>query len=287
MKTKHHDQALSLIRGAYDLHIHTNPSPFRRSVDDFELVLEAAELGMAGVLIKSHYELTSSRAALVNMKSGVSTKAYGGIALNWPVGGLNPYAVENALKTGASIVWMPTRDAKNSLRYGNMPGDFFDRPGISIYNEVGELDPKIYEIFEIVKKYGSYLATGHLETKESVDLCKAGREYGVQMILTHPEFDRTMIPGKIQAELAELGVIIEKNWYNIGEGSISAEAMAANIRTVGPEYVYLATDRGQYGEEHPAQAMLRFIETMLEQGFSEKDISTMIRTVPERIVIKD
>ncbi|GAA0182971.1 DUF6282 family protein [Clostridium sediminicola] len=287
MKTKHHDQALSLIRGAYDLHIHTNPSPFRRSVDDFELVLEAAKFGMAGVLIKSHYELTSSRAALVNMKSGVLTKAYGGIALNWPVGGLNPYAVENALKTGAVIVWMPTRDAKNSLCYGNMPGDFFNRSGISIYNDVGEFDSRIYEIFEIVKKYGAYLATGHLEAKESVDLCKAGRDYGVQMILTHPEFDRTMVPGTVQSELAKLGVLIEKNWYNIAEGSITAEAMAENIRTVGPEYVYLATDRGQYGQEHPALAMVRFIETMLDQGFNDKDITTMIRTVPERIVVRD
>lgn len=287
MGAKYHDQALALIQGAYDLHIHTNPSPFKRSIDDFELVLEAAELGMAGVLIKSHYELTSSRASLVNMKSGVSTKAYGGIALNWPVGGLNPYAVENALKTGAVIVWMPTRDAKNSLKYGNMPGDFFIRPGISIYNEAGDLDTKIYEIFEVVKKYGAYLATGHLDPKESVNLCKAGREYGVQMILTHPEFDRTLIPGEIQAELAKLGVLIEKNWYNIAEGTVSAETMAANIRTVDPEYVYLATDRGQYGQEHPAPAMLRFIETMLDQGFSEKDITTMIRTVPERIVLKD
>ncbi len=41
---------------------------------------------------------------------------------------------------GARFVWMPTRDAANSLAEGgNMPGDFFTRPGISILDERGKL----------------------------------------------------------------------------------------------------------------------------------------------------
>lgn len=273
-------KAGELIKGGYDLHTHTEPSAFHRALDDFELIQEAADAGMAGVMIKAHYGCTASRAALVNLHSHCSTRAYGGLVLNHPVGGLNPYAVENSLKMGAVIIWMPTRDSENCLKYGDMPGDFFSRPGITIFNEKGKLKKEIFEIFEIVKNYGAYLATGHLNSEESYALCKEGRRNGVNMILTHPEWDRTKSTGDIQKELADTGVLIEKNWLNIAEGSVSAQEMASNIKKVGAGRVYLATDRGQAGFEHPVEGMLRFIETLLNEGFTGQEIQTMLSTVP-------
>lgn len=78
----------TLLAGAYDLHIHSAPSHFPRQWDDFEIVEQAAACAMAGVLLKSHYEPTGARAAMVNRRlSGLSTKAYGAVALNHPVGG--------------------------------------------------------------------------------------------------------------------------------------------------------------------------------------------------------
>lgn len=277
------EMARELIVGAYDLHTHTTPSAFPRALNDLELVREADALGMAGVMIKAHYGSTSTRAALVNLISGCRCQAYGGLVLNWPTGGLNPYSVENALKTGTSIIWMPTRDSKNCLAYGDMPGDFFTRPGITILDEDGNLLPVVREIMDIVKKYDGWLATGHLSTEESILLCREGRKEHVNMILTHPEWDRTKVPGSVQADLASIGVLIEKNWLNIAEGSVSREEMAKNIRLAGPEHTYLATDRGQAGAEHPAEGMLRFIETLLELGFSREEIDWMTKKVPQRI----
>lgn len=279
-------KAGELIKGGYDLHTHTEPSAFHRALDDFELIQEAADAGMAGVMIKAHYGCTASRAALVNLHSHCSTRAYGGLVLNHPVGGLNPYAVENSLKMGAVIIWMPTRDSENCLKYGDMPGDFFSRPGITIFNEKGKLKKEIFEIFEIVKNYGAYLATGHLNSEESYALCKEGRRNSVNMILTHPEWDRTKSTGDIQKELADTGVLIEKNWLNIAEGSVSAQEMASNIKKVGTGRVYLATDRGQTGFEHPVEGMLRFIETLLNEGFTGQEIQTMLSTVPGYIANK-
>ena len=132
MKEETAAQVSELLAGAYDLHVHTSPSVFPRMEDGFELVQEADAAGMAGVMLKSHYEPTALRAELINRHSGCKAQVYGGLALNWPVGGLNIYAVENALRAGARIIWMPTRDAQNSLRFGNMEGDFFRRPGISV-----------------------------------------------------------------------------------------------------------------------------------------------------------
>ncbi|MFZ7102477.1 MAG: DUF6282 family protein [Peptococcaceae bacterium] len=278
------EKALELIKGGYDLHTHTTPSHFKRVLDDLQIVKEADDIGMAGVMLKNHYEPTGARAELINRISNIKAKAYGGLVLNWPVGGLNPYAVESALKMGARIVWMPTRDSENSLIYGDMPGDFFKRSGITVFSKQKALLPVIYEIFEVVKKYDSFLATGHLSPEQSVLLCKEGRKMGVSMILTHPEWERTVVDLQTQLDLADLGVLIEKNWLNIAEGQVSAAKVAESMHRLGPGRVFMATDRGQSGMEHPAEAMLRFIETMLAQDIPVQHIHDMVCTVPMSIV---
>lgn len=40
---------------------------------------------------------------------------FGGITLNRQVGGINPYAVESALKLGGKVVWLPTQSARNTF----------------------------------------------------------------------------------------------------------------------------------------------------------------------------
>lgn len=278
------EQARILLKGAYDLHMHAAPSPFNRALDDFGLLQAAGEAGMAGIMLKSHYESTAARAALVNRHSSSTARAYGGIALNWPVGGLNPYAVENALKRGAKIVWMPTRDAQNSLRSGNMPGDFFDRKGITILEEQGTLKPAVLEIMDIVKRYHATLATGHISPEESILLCQEGVRRGVRMVLTHPEFDRTRIDASTQRELAERGVWIEKCWYNIAEHNCTVQDMVRHIQAVGPEHCFLSSDRGQSGRELPVEGMLRFLSALLEEGIPFDSLYTMTHTIPCQVL---
>ncbi len=285
MNTTISPKAIALLEGAYDLHTHTIPSHVPRALDDMELLVEAAQYHMAGVLIKNHYEPTGARAALVNRLAKLPrTKAYGGVVLNHPVGGLNPYAAESALKMGASIVWMPTRDAENCLLSGDMPGDFFKRPGISVLDAKEKVLPVVYDIMDVVKKYGACLATGHVSTKESLLLCKEGCARGVRMIFTHPEWERTAAGAEAQHRAAKDGAVIEKNWYNIAEGGCTAAQMMHNIRAVGCHRVYLATDRGQAGAEHPAEAMARFVALLLENGFSEDELRDMIVRVPGELV---
>ena len=233
-----------------------------------EIIREAGKAGMAGVLLKSHYEPTALRAELINRYSGSSAKAYGGLVLNWPVGGLNAYAVEEAARAGAKIIWMPTRDAANSLVFGNMEGDFFRRSGISV---------------DIVKKADIFLATGHLSVKESILLCREGRMRGVNMIFTHPEFPRTFTGAEVQKELAGMGVLIEKNWLDIVIGQVTAEEMAFNIREVGTARCYISTDRGQKNGGAPVREMKRFIEELLKAGITEEEIRDLANRVPESI----
>lgn len=278
------EEAKSLLKGAYDLHLHAAPSPFHRALDDFGLLQAAGKAEMAGIVLKSHYESTAARAELVNRHGGSSAQAYGSIALNWPVGGLNPYAVENALIRGAKIVWMPTRDAENSLCCGNMYGDFFDRPGITILDQQRGLKQEVFTIMDIIKRYNATLATGHLSPEESVILCQEGIRRGVRMALTHPEFDRTTIDTRTQRKLAEQGVWIEKCWYNIAEHNCSAQDMAQHIQEVGMEHCFLTSDRGQSNRELPVEGMLQFLLSLLQAGISYNALYVMTHTVPTQVL---
>ena len=56
----------SLIDGAYDLHVHSAPDVLPRKFDDLEMAQRIIKSGMKGYAIKSHYFVTSERAALVN-----------------------------------------------------------------------------------------------------------------------------------------------------------------------------------------------------------------------------
>lgn len=273
-----------LIKGAYDLHVHSAPSHFKRSLDDFELAREASAFGMAGIMIKNHYEPTETRATIANRYSGAATKMYGGIVLNWPVGGINPYAAESCLSLGGSIVWMPTRDAANSLNFGDMPGDFFKRKGITIYDKDGNILRTVYEVLEIVRAHNAAIATGHLSTKESYDLCMAAVKMNTKVILTHPDWFRTIAPLELQMELASIGVYIEKSWSNVKEGTITDVSMADSIMKIGCEHIFLVTDRGQADQIKPVAEYIDCLVTLHNLGIGEKQIKTMSRYNPMKII---
>ena len=56
------DRARTLLRGAYDTHIHVAPDVVERIVDDVTLARRFATLGMDGFILKSHYTSTAERA---------------------------------------------------------------------------------------------------------------------------------------------------------------------------------------------------------------------------------
>ena len=284
-QTQHQQLARELLLGAYDLHTHPWPSHVARAMDDDALFREAEAWGMAGVVLKNHYEPTGARAALLNRRNaGSATLAYGSVTLNWPLGGLNPYAMESALRLGARMVWFPTRDSAYSLRCGDMPGDFFSRPGLSALDGEGRLKPEVSDLFDLAVQYNVPLATGHLSMPESAALCKAGRARGVRMILTHPEWRRTVAPLEFQQEMAALGVMIEKCWLNLREGDCSEAYMMHTIRSLGAGAVFLSTDCGLVQFEPPVAGMADFLERLLANGFSVEEIRAMSAANPAALL---
>src|SRR5260370_8998016 len=84
---------VSPAAGAIDIHVHSDPDAFNRSLDDFEVARIAARKGMRGIVLKNHVAPTADRAALVS-RAVPGLDILGGIALNRAVGGANPAAVD-------------------------------------------------------------------------------------------------------------------------------------------------------------------------------------------------
>lgn len=272
------------VEGSYDLHVHSAPSHVKRTIDDIDLIKKASTYKMAGVLIKNHYEPTSGRSELINTHFNFFTKAYGGVVLNSTVGGINPYACESALKMGAKIVWLPTRDAENSLRYGNMKGDFFNREGISVFDEKGKLIKSFKEVVEVVKKYDATLATGHISLEESLKVCDYAIKKNVKVVLTHPDWNRTKIPIDIQIDLGKKGVFIEKVWANLDDGDCSADEFLNVMNQLDFNNTFITTDRGYHTKKPPFESLVDCIEFLIEKGVDGRNIEKILKITPKIIV---
>ena len=92
-----------LLRGLYDMHIHTAPDVVARKCSDLEAAQRMLAAGMRGGAIKSHYLDTAGRAQLLK-EQFPTLHIVGGITLNRSVGGLNPCAAERSAQAGGKML---------------------------------------------------------------------------------------------------------------------------------------------------------------------------------------
>ena len=107
---------------------------------------------------------------------------------------------------------------------------------------------------------------------------KAAQQAGVKrIVITHPEFPTTLLSIDQQRELARFGVFFERCFTTPNTGKISWEQVYANIREVGPASTILATDLGQTTAPYPDEGLGVYIGNLLDNGFSEQEVQTMVR----------
>jgi hypothetical protein len=285
-----------LLQGAIDLHQHAAPSLFERVTDDVGLAMEARARGMRGVLLKAHEQDTTGRAGLARRQvSGI--EVLGGIVLNHHTGGLNPVAVDNSIKMGGRMVWMPTLSAQHHIEY--FGGSHFGKTmkahselrtqarGISVLDERGDLVPLAREILELIAGAGVCLSTGHLSPKEIRVLVREAQRAGVTRILvTHPDLALSGVGIDDQKALAAEGAVLEKDIIVMMPAwqSLNLEQMTRSIREIGPQHCVLATDFGQLHHPTPPEGLRMFVQMLLEQGISPDEIRTMIVDNPARLL---
>jgi len=280
------------LSGMVDLHVHSAPDVYERSVDDTTLVQEAAAEGMKAVLLKSHHTLTADRATLAADRANASVSVFGGVALNLPVGGLNPVAVETALAFGAKQIWMPTLHARHCLAHAEQPM-FRDeaakgRAGISVLDEAGQLVAPIDAILEMIRDADVILGTGHLAPQESLTLLRHARDRGLKKLLvTHPLMSFTRFTLDEMQTAVENGALLELDYLSCSpnwHGAVSPSATAEAIRHVGFRHCVLGTDGGQPYNPHPAVMLRDFAAALAQQGIAAEDVRVMTVDNPSRLL---
>jgi len=278
------------LDGAIDLHVHTAPDFYERSVDDDEQIQQAAAAGMRAVLLKSHHTLTADRATLAAKRDGMPV--FGGLVLNHTVGGLNPVAVETAIAFGARQIWMPTLHSAHCLEHAEQ--EMFraearkGRVGITILDESRAIRAEVHPILEQIRDADIALGTGHLAPEESLKLIELARDMGIKRILvTHPLMSFTRFTTVQMREAAELGGKLEfdylscsPNWHHAIPPNVTAEA----IRAIGPQHCVLATDGGQPFNPPPVQMLHDFAAALRQEGLREEDLRTMMCDNPAWIL---
>lgn len=278
------------VSGAFDLHIHSTPSLFHRSGTDIDMARHAAESGLAGILLKNHFESTAGRARLTEQQvPGI--RVFGSLVLNHFAGGLNPFVVETALGLGARQIYMPTLDAQAHWAVFG-PGKSFNRQtaethllrqSIRILDETGALRPEVKVIVDLVREAGALLGTAHLSRDEIFVLAAFCREIKFDgLLITHPYFNPPRLSVPDQVELVRMGAFLELcggNLYPI-PGVANLDNYLETIAAVGEQSLILSSDAGQPRKSLPAEVLRVFAQCLMEKGITQEKIDRMTKDNP-------
>ena len=279
--------------GTIDLHCHPYPDLFPRLTDDAGVVQAAVDRGMAAVMIKCHHESSVSRAYHMQ-KLFPDVNVFGGIVLNHAVGGINPAAVDAALRLGGKEVWMPTVDAAHHAEvhggtgaYDAQASGLSARAGIAILKEDGGLRAEVLDVLTLVAEHNVILGTCHLAPREIVMLVEEARRRGVQKILvTHPFFKVPNLDLDTLRHLTGLGAIAEFGYCTISPmwAYASPKRVAEAVQALGAQHCVLVSDTGQRHNPVPAEALRIFAQSLFESGLDEEAVYTMIQKNPTQLL---
>ncbi len=282
-----------MLESAIDLHMHPGPTRIPYRIDFLEAAEEAAAAGMKAIVCKPLYFPTMDRAFAAE-QFVPNLKVFGGIVLDFGMGGLNPHVVKNAIEMGAKFIWMPLFDSRHSIEklssnpaYRHM---ITSTKSITILGPSGELLPEVKEILEVMVTFpGVVLETSHLSPQESIVLTGAAKKIGIQHVLvTHPLFP---IIDATQEEIREMvtkGAIINHCvaacYPNPVREALNPKKIADSIKDVGAEHCVLSTDLGMTLFPSPLEGLRGFCEMMKAAGISQREIDIMIKENPARIL---
>jgi hypothetical protein len=287
----------SVLAGLVDMHVHSGPSPFPRRLDHVEAARDGARIQMRAMVAKSHHHNTQMDIlAMKGRFAHVAATAYGGIALNSTVGGLNVHAVRMCLRMGGKVVWFPTISSGRHIECHPEDGAFptttvpltLDR--IDIVDESGALKPEVIEILDEIKAREAVVNGGHMYPEYIRTLFQAAKDRGItRMVVSHPDFVIGADPDQCR-ELIALGAFVEHEvgmYDPEGTQKWDPKQLLTWIERLGPEHVVLASDFGQASNPKPVDAWLRVGEALLDLGLPEKDLRRMVRDNPTYLLNLD
>lgn len=294
MATADETVVTDLMRGAIDLHIHSGPSTMSRKLDHLEQVEEAAEAEMSGVLFKDHHYSVAPMIPMMNRLSGhLGVKMYGSVVLNNSVGGLNPYAVDFNVKSGAKLVFMPTAHSANHIRSSHGKTRLASNVqlktprAITVVDDMGQITDPVKEIIDIIAEHDVILSSGHLHIAEIFALFEEARKRGAtQLLCNHPSYGLHASYADI-TDLAATGIIFEQSACLFVDSRFNfypPEELKRQINAAGPANSSIGSDLGQIDNPSPVEGFRQMIRLLLGLGYSSDEVRLMVRDNPARLV---
>jgi hypothetical protein len=284
------EKVRELMRGACDLHIHAGPDVMPRIQDVVEVARDAREVGMRALGFKDHNTNTADRCYVASqLVPGI--ELLGSIVLNHTVGGLNPEAVDKAIKLGTKIIFMPSMDAELTIQKVRVTKETpwlegyvtrtDPKEGLSIFKggmDGDEILPEVKDILTLIAEANVILDTCHLGARESLALVKEAREMGVEKIIVcHPNCSVNLMPIDVQKELAGLGALLSYAFVPCMPlfDRQDFREIAKMINAVGTGNAIFFTDFGQLPNPREIEGVRMFIASLLSVGFNEKEVKAI------------
>jgi hypothetical protein len=284
-----------IIKGGIDMHVHGYPEALVDTGWDFAWEAKSAyDAGMRAIVCKSMH---SDTAPMVYFAQQIVDKyaeekdeephpfhVFGGVVLNWAVGGLNPIAAETSAKLGAKIIWLPSHDAAHHMKVLEEEGK-----GVEVLDENDRVLPELIEIFRIVAENDIILDLDHISTRERFIITEEAQKHGVKKILlTHPQWNVNRMSPDQMSEISKMGAYIGLFLYSafphFNNPVCDRTEVLEIIEKVGPDRCVMATDFGSMLNPPPVEGMKLYIRLLLAMGVSEKDIRKMLVTNPSKLL---
>jgi Family of unknown function (DUF6282) len=271
----------SPIEGLIDTHAHSAPDVVGRSLDDDETVQLYRDRGMEAVVLKNHVAPTADRAWLARKHvSGI--KVFGGVVLNYSVGGLNHDAIQGMWRMQGGygrMVWFPTHDSDQNVKHFKL-----SQEGIKVLGLDGKVTPAVYEVLKICAKQRLVVNTGHLSPSEALTVIAAARDVGAdRIIVTHAQAEMTNMSLEEMKKAAAMGAKLELIAGLVRKVRVQETAEA--IKAIGAEHFVLGSDLGQPGNPTHADGLQFFVTELMAQGISKDQIKLMGREIPGKLLM--
>jgi hypothetical protein len=284
----------SLLVNAIDCHTHGGSDPMERLMLEDDIGIDYTRAGMRAMVEKCWYSPSASRNAIVQKhvnryaeKHGLRpTLCFGGVVLNYSVGGFNPEAVRKCLGfPGMKYVWMPMVD---SYHHRRVVYDDWSGYGLNFLDEQRKVKPEVQEILRIIADNDLVLASGHYPYQDTAALIEEARRLGVNRIeVIHPAHihsKHTIAQMKEQAArgaklmLSGLGAMA----FPLHEtGPMYA---ARIVKEVGPENLMYGSDFGQLQNFPHIIANRWMIKLLLAYGCTPDEIRTVFQETPAKLL---
>jgi len=282
------DRVWNLMEGLIDVHCHTGiAATTNRLYDILDIAEQASAVGQRTIVSKAH-NVPTTRSSFIAQKchnkwaednGKRKVDLFGGVVLNYAVGGLNPDAVVSSYRLGGKYVWLPNMDAAHHRKIVGVKG------GIRLLNDQNEVVPELKEILHLIAEGDMVLGVGHNSTKERFAVVDEAIKMGVKRIeINHINYPISRITIEQAKMFAEKGALIGIYAMGFRPPTFFMDEALEIINKVGAENIVIASDCGHFEFPSPVEALRLMITELLMQGIPDSDVKKMVKINPERLL---